>query len=262
MPLPSIRSRSMLTVGAVGLALGAATLSPTATAQVTPGDDGASAAPAVTATAAERQSDRRTVFYDDFSGGSLNSRKWTKYDGGDRRAENAFVRNGNLVLRTQNSGGHWTAAGVTSAKALKRTYGRYTIRAKFERGWGIRAVALLWPAGGGWPPEVDFYEISANDPGRRQNIFTNHYQPGNQMEHREVHRNFTRWHRVAVWWKPGKLVWRIDGRNVGAIHSHIPHQDMWLGLQTAAGGTEAGPNGSTPRRVDFVIDWVKVTVQR
>jgi hypothetical protein len=232
--------------------------------------DAASAGPtADRATAAQRAPDERsaprmrTVFRDDFRGGHLNADKWAVYDGGDRRKENTFVRDGKLVLRTQRQpGGGWTAAGVCNARALKATYGRYAIRAKFERGWGVRAVALLWPAGAPWPPEVDFFEVNANDSGRRLNNVTNHYRPGHGMEHRSYRGNFTKWHRIAVWWSPARMVFRMDGKVRARITGHVPHQPMWLGLQTAAGGDSAVPGSRTPDKVDFLIDWVRIAKRR
>jgi beta-glucanase (GH16 family) len=119
----------------------------------------------------------RLVFRDDFNGLSLDISKWGVYNGGSRRAANTFVSNGVLTLRNQLSGS-WTAAGLSSSRPLKQTYGRYVVRARFDRGYGIRAVALLWPAGGGWPPEIDFLEINANDPARTHNNLTNHFTEG------------------------------------------------------------------------------------
>jgi beta-glucanase (GH16 family) len=205
----------------------------------------------------------RTVFRDNFDGRYLDTNKWAVYDGGDRRKENTFVRDGKLVLRTQRqAGGGWTAAGVSNARALKATYGRYAIRAKFERGWGVRAVALLWPAGAPWPPEVDFFEVNANDSARRMNNVTNHYRPGHQMEHRSYRGDFTKWHRIAVWWTPGRMVFRMDGKVRARITRNVPRQPMWLGLQTAAGGESAVPGARTPDKVDFMVDWVRIAKRR
>jgi beta-glucanase (GH16 family) len=198
------------------------------------------------------------TFRDDFRGRRLDRRHWAVYSGGDRRSENAFVRNGKLVLRTKRTRSGWTAAGVSNSRACKLTYGRYVIRARMDKGYGVRAAALLWPTGGVWPPEVDFFEVDAVDAHRRTNKLTNHYGATNQMTHREYKGDLTRWHRIGVIWTPRALRFTFDGRVMRAIRHHVPQRDMWLGLQSAIGGISARAGARTPSVVDFEVDWVKI----
>jgi beta-glucanase (GH16 family) len=199
----------------------------------------------------------KVSFQDDFSGHSINNRKWAVYNGGQRSASNAFVRNGHLVLRTSRVNGVWKAAGVTSSRALKQTYGRFVVRARLDRGSGTRAVALLWPTGGVWPPEIDFYELGATDPDRTRAYLTNHYTERNQMQHSVVGGDFTKWHRMSVTWRPNRLVYRLDGHRVATQRGHSPNHQMWLGLQSGLGSGRSAPNSRTPSTVDFEVDWVK-----
>lgn len=242
----------------LGAATGLLALAPLL-GQPAPAQAAVSPDPAAARTSAATSSPRWSLeFVDHFNGSQLNTSLWSKYTGGFRRADNLIVRNGKLRLRTKKTSNGWTAAGVSSSRASKQTYGRYTIRARLERGWGTRAVALLWPTGGVWPPEVDFFEMSANDPDRRINRMTNHYTPGHQMNVKSVRADFTRWHKIRVVWKPGKLVYRLDGRRVARMTHHVPARDMWLGLQTAPGGQTAQPDERTPNTVDWIVDWVRV----
>lgn len=255
------RSRTWIAVATASVTLGLSASTPPATAMLPPGESVQASGDQPSAVASggtNAESSWRTVFYDGFSGSSLDSNKWGKYTGGQRKGENAFVSDGKLVLRTKRTSSGWSSAGVSNARALKQTYGRYTIRARMDKGWGVRAVALLWPAAPVWPPEVNFYELNANDASRTKNNLTNHYPPGNQMTHASVKGNFTEWHTMAVWWSPGLLEYRLDGRTVARMTNHVPNQPMWLGLQSKVGGMSASPTYSTPSQVDFEIDWVQI----
>jgi beta-glucanase (GH16 family) len=198
------------------------------------------------------------TFQDDFNGHGINRRHWAVYSGGERRSANTIVRDGKLILRTKRTPSGWTAAGVSSSRARTLTYGRYVIRARIDKGYGVRAVALLWPTGGVWPPEVDFFEVDAVDTHRRTNKLTNHYGATNRMTHRQYRGDLTRWHRIGVIWTPRALRFTFDGRVMRAIRHHVPRRDMWLGLQSATGGVSARAGARTPSAVDFEIDWVKI----
>lgn len=200
----------------------------------------------------------KVSFQDNFSGRSINKRKWAVYNGGQRSARNAFVSHGHLVLRTSRVNGVWKAAGVSSSRSLKQTYGRFAMRARLERGAGTRAVGLLWPTGGIWPPEIDFYELGATDAGRTRSYVTNHYTQQNRLQQSVVRSNYTAWHRVSVTWRPDRLVYRRDGKVVAIQRGHSPSHQMWLGMQSGLGTGLAGPDARTPSKVDFLIDWVRV----
>lgn len=228
-----------------------ATSAPVSTTTTTAAVSTANAAEAVT---------WRPVFTDHFTGSSLNRTKWTPYTGGQRRASNVIVNNGTVKLRTQRTSSGWTAAGMTSARALHARYGKFMIRARFERGQGTRAVALLWPAAASWPPEIDFFEVAGSDPARTTNLTANHYKADgkHRIQHAPVRADYTKWHTIGVVWSPDKLTYMLDGREVATLTQNIPRQDMWLGLQTATGTGPGAPSGSTPSQVDFEVDWVQI----
>lgn len=204
----------------------------------------------------------RASFRDDFSGGSLNRSKWCVYNGpgnqhGPRSASNVSVNRGVLTLRTRKMNGRWYGSGVCAARATRQTYGRYQIKVRMERGFGVRAVALLWPAGT-WPPEVDFYELESSDPRRTRNMLTNHYRPNNSMTHAFVKGDFTRWHVIGVEWTPGALRYTKDGRVVATMTHHVPHVPMWLGMQTGTGRPGGRNYPHYAGTVDMKVDWVQV----
>lgn len=205
----------------------------------------------------------RMVFSDTFSGPTLNTKAWGVYNGpgnshGPRSAQNTFVSNGMLVLRTTKINGVWYGAGVSAAKANIQTYGRYLVRLRFAKGYGVRAVALLWPQAKMWPPEVDFFETPATIANRDMTTMTNHYGPGNNMQRAKVTADFTQWHTVGVDWTPTSITYTLDGVTTATMTGHVPQQPMWLGIQTALGGPTDQPNITTPPNVDLNIDWVAI----
>lgn len=201
------------------------------------------------------------VWRDDFDGAGLDRSKWAVYKGAKtkRHPSNTFVKNGVLTLRTTKINGEWHGAGVSNSRSFKQTYGKFLIRARVDPGYGTRATALLWPAGGGWPPEVDFMEMGGSDPGRTKNNLTNHYGSTNKMQHASMYGDFTAWHTIGVEWTPSELVYTLDGVVKARMVGQSPSRAMWLGLQTRTGQDPAArPNAGTPAKVDFEIDWVRI----
>jgi hypothetical protein len=201
----------------------------------------------------------------------LNTNIWTRYDGTPRccpdtrwRPSHVVVRGG--ILRLQNYrdpryGGSWVSAGVSLGRSLNQTYGKYRVRFRITKGAGVGMCMLLWPHHG-WPPEIDFAEESSAVGARRWETSTLHYGRGNSQIHHRVHANFTLWHTIGVNWRPGRLVYVLDGHAWARIYGpEVPNVPMHLGIQTHVGtngNTGLGPDSTTPAKVGLQIDWVKV----
>jgi beta-glucanase (GH16 family) len=218
-----------------------------------------------------RGSSWRRVFFDDFRHG-LRPSAWEAYvgepagdPGGWWAPSHAVVRRGILRLETYRDrryGGRWVSGGVSSAPALKQTYGKYEVRLRLQPGRGVAFIALLWPATNEWPPEIDFAE---DDVGSRRHLTaTLHYGPrghANPQIQRTVSADFTRWHVLGVEWTPGHLAYTLDGHVWAKVKSAgVPAQPMVLDLQAqtgTCGDTDAPcPDRTTPPRVNAEIDWV------
>jgi hypothetical protein len=92
---------------------------------------------------------------------------------------------------------------------------------------------------------------------------TLHYGPDNQQIGRTVHADFTRWHVMGVEWTPGRLVYTLDGPPWATMRSSgVPSKPMELDLQASTGTCgdrfQPCPDASTPARVDFQVDWVRI----
>ena len=210
------------------------------------------------------QVSRTLVFSDDFDGTALDTAKWGAYRGdsqwGYRSPGNVLVRDGLLTLRTnRNADGSFTTAGISNAKANVQTYGEWQARVRADKGQGVKPVALLWPDSEVWPPEIDFFEVGKAD--RSENQVTVHH--GTRDAHRMVHAryaaDFTQWQTVGVRWLPGAVEFTLNGEVMRTITTGVPSEPMWLALQADVPFTEPwAPDASTPARVDFQVDWVKV----
>jgi beta-glucanase (GH16 family) len=212
----------------------------------------------------------RRVLFDDFTHG-LKSSRWGRYSGqpgGDPGGlwapSHVVVSDGILNLETYRDrrfGGRWVSGGVSSAPALSQTYGKYEVRLRMDPGKGVAVVALLWPSGNQWPPEIDFAENGGETRTRDHVSATLHYGADNSQIQRTLSENFAHWHVLGVEWTPGSLVYTIDGRRWASIRSGaVPDQPMELDLQAQAGTCGEPfapcPGSGTPARVSAQIDWV------
>lgn len=224
----------------------------------------------------QTRSSWRLSFYDDFRHG-LSASRWGRYSGqpgGDPGGwwaqSHVTVEHGILDLETYRDsrfGGRWVSGGVSSAPALKQTYGKYEVRLRIGRGKGVAAVVLLWPVGDHWPPEIDFAENGGETNARDHIAATLHYGPRDDQIQHSVRRDFSRWHTVGVEWTPGRLVYTLDGRRWATVHSPaVPAEPMELDLQTQAGTCREAsapcPDATTPARVSVEIDWVAAYAYR
>ena len=216
------------------------------------------------------------VFFDDFKAG-LRTSWWGRYSGqpgGDPGGwwapSHVVVRNGILNLETYRDsrfGGRWVSGGVSSARALRQTYGKYEVKLRMDRGRGVAVVALLWPSEGGWPPEIDFAENGGEQGLRRDITATLHYGARNLQIQRTLWADFTRWHVLGVRWTPGRLAYTIDGRVWASVVSRaVPAEPMELDIQTQTGTCDDPsapcPNATTPARVIAQIGWVAAYAYR
>lgn len=206
------------------------------------------------------------AFVDDFDGSAVDESKWGIYNGGNggaRSRDLAIVSDGRLVLRTTRASGTWKAAGISGARSNSQTYGKYEMRVRFGPGYGVRAVGLLWPTRGGWPPEIDFYEIPGANADRTVNNLTMHYGASastRRKVHGKYNADFTQWQTVGLEWLPGVLRYTLNGTVMATMSGpDVPSEDMWLGIQTRAGSDLGiGPVSTTPATVDLEVDWVRI----
>lgn len=192
---------------------------------------------------------------------ALNTRRWGAYSG--QPGGNAYgwwsprhieMHGGQAWLHGYREGGRFVTAGMMLNSA-PQTYGKYLVRARFERGAGIEHCMLLWPTNGGWPPEVDFSEGASYG----HTMATAHWGTANLQQHLLASVDMRLWHTYGVEWSPTRLVFTLDGRPFGTlVGAAVPHQPMSLALQTHATQYVGPVSASQPRDVTMAIDWVSV----
>ena len=117
----------------------------------------------------------RQGFTDDFGGSSLDKSKWFDYSrqpGGDPAGwwDPSHVVVGDCVVTLRGyrdvaaKPGVFVTGGIGLTSANSGTYGKYLVRMRRDKAMGISAIALLWPRGNSWPPEIDFTRTTPRQP--------------------------------------------------------------------------------------------------
>ena len=220
----------------------------------------------------------KTVFWDDFSGTSVNATKWITYTG--RPANDSLgnwlpshdVVSGNALhikgYRVKGSNGKtlFTTGGLR--QRVGKTYGEYLVRARVAAGQGVAFIAMLWPASNTWPPEMDFAEDNGL-PTRTMLNTTVHWKSATKTNAQKSLRysgtiHTTGWHTYGIIWSKGKVQYVLDGHIWGTLTSTtavIASVPMTLAIQTQAWNCkqetwEYCQTTATPLNVNMDIDWV------
>jgi beta-glucanase (GH16 family) len=172
----------------------------------------------------------------------IPSYRWGKYDGWPESSSysrwapsHVLAQNGVAMLRGYRDGSGYATGGMM-LNSVAQTYGKYVVRARFDRSTTIQHAMLLWPTSG-WPPEVDFSE----GPTSQGVMATSHWSGSNAQEHAFKRIDMTQWHTYGVEWTPTRLVFTIDGRAWAVMTgSAVPHQTMKLAIQTVATSQPSG----------------------
>jgi len=213
------------------------------------------------------------TFLDSFTG-PIDTTVWGRYHG---RSRSSTISNwardnvattpytgsggrGHLLIRTTNTNGTWTSGGLSSGRGVARTQGQWLVRAKIDRAPGIGYAFLLYPQGGGWPPEIDFAEGTAGDTPTI--MATLHYGADNRTVSNYLHdRDITQWHTFGVIINGDTVDYTIDGIVWSTVRHHgVPRVPLWLGIQTNVKPND-GTNSewlttATPHESQIDIDWV------
>jgi beta-glucanase (GH16 family) len=234
------------------------------------------------------------IFHDEFEGSALDRGKWQTCYWWDEEGcvnegnnelqwylpQNIRIDSGNLHLSAEKqpvSGAdgtafEYTSGMITTGRPTYRTdppanfafcYGYAEIRAKVPAGRGLWPAFWLLPADHNETPEIDVMEII----GQRPRTVEMHFHYRDRGRRREAGHSWKglelppRWHRFGVDWKPGTIVWYVDGVERWRFDSsrHVPAQPMYLLLNLAVGGDWPGPpDAETPFPSEFIVDYVRV----
>jgi beta-glucanase (GH16 family) len=200
----------------------------------------------------DAQSNKKVLFFDDFTSANLDRSKWNVIITGDHfndelqayidSASTLFVENGCLVFHPQYSPGFitkdgkrfdFTSARITTQNKFDFAYGTAEAKIKLTKGSGLWPAwwmlgNQIWPATG----EIDIMEnIGESD---WANVAV--HGPGYSGETPFVNRQYfnasndvTNWHVYAVEWSPTEMIFKYDGIIMYKVSkTMINHYGKWV----------------------------------
>jgi beta-glucanase (GH16 family) len=225
------------------------------------------------------------VLFDDFSGTSVDTTKWTveswstpgtAFDLETYDASACTVADGVLTIRATASGTYPSARYVSGRMQSRSTftYGTVTVVARLPKGNGLWPA--IWLASDPGPPEIDILENGGSDTFNGQSTYIT------GPDYSDV------WHTVTVWqlpgnidlslayhtyvldWTPEGLTWSVDGFTVksftaaaaAAVGTAISEVPMFVVLNLAVGSGSCpfgAVDDTTPFPADFKVKSVLVT---
>ncbi len=236
----------------------------------------------------------KLVFSDEFNGNSLDASKWNTsflwgtdliINGEEQYyvdilkdpefGFNPFTFDGNNVtintietppeLAKKSLDQPYLSGIMTSYDAFKFTYGYAEVRARMTHGRGYwPAFWLLNAYYGGEDPEIDIMEFIGDNQDVVYHTFHYYDDSGklrsSQSEPTPGIDYTSDFHNFSVEWKPGSIIYFVDGIEVHRITDpKVPQEQMYLIANTAVGGWWAGsPDESTPFPGEYVIDYIRV----
>jgi beta-glucanase (GH16 family) len=115
-------------------------------------------------------------------------------------------------------------------------------------------------ARGTWPPEIDIMELLGHEPTR---VYMTHHwgawpnvqSHGGSYAGPDFSQDF---HTFAIEWRPGLLIWLVDGVLRFVSTTHVPDEPFFIILNTAVGGDWPGnPDQTTVFPQYHEIDYVR-----
>ncbi len=246
-------------------------------------------------TAVAQNTCEQLVWSDEFEGTEINMDNWS-FEIGDgcpnlcgwgngelqhytNSPENAYIENGNLVIRAmQNVGGspEFTSTRLISRGKQSFASGRIEARIKLPQGQGMWPAFWMLPDEpkyGGWPlsGEIDIMEMVGFQPNTTHG--TIHYGamwPSNQYQGNSAQVNggilADNFHTYSVEWSDEEIRWYFDGTlfsvktptNLGTFPWRYD-QEYFILLNIAIGGYWPGyPDASTSFPQTMEVDYVRV----
>lgn len=227
-----------------------------------------------------QQLDHSLWSYDIGDGCDINLCGWGNGEQQFYHAENVSLRDGHLVIRADvdNESKRIQSGKITTRDKFAQRYGRFEARIKVPEGLGLWPAFWLMPdkQEKSWPleGEIDILERPGRDlVDLRTIIGAAHFGeiwPGNThfaqflIMPQSWHQDF---HRFAVDWTEGQIVWSVDGREFARLTENdvAPYawpfngKSFYVILNMAVGGTLGGDVHPESFPAEMLVDYVKVS---
>jgi beta-glucanase (GH16 family) len=204
--------------------------------------------------------------------------------------DETYIENGCLRLRSQKrdyGSQHYTSGRVDTSGKFAPVYGRFEIRGRLPGGKGLWPAYWLYPQNRDWPmeqlmaravaegrerqipeerpwyTEMDIMEFLGHEPNVLYATFHYHTFEGEKKSTSGTLKgdvDFTKdFHLYAFEWDPDEMRWFIDGKQIFATKTAVPHTPHYLIINTAVGGKWPGePDEKTLFPQYHDIDYVRV----
>lgn len=224
------------------------------------------------------------TFNDEFSGPKVDTKAWlTRYYWGDKMLKDSYslsqdkhfvtdgdnlnVENGRLHIVTRKEavkGKSWdprfgfvsrdfayTSGLINTAKSFQQKYGVF--RAKLRINSDKDLQNAFWMVGKTIVPHIDIMKASkklsiGHAWGDPQNVKSIRQYKNSRGRNKFTNDFFI----FSLEWKPGKLVWTINGLEIASTSSGVPDEEMYIAFSA---GLQSEVNGILPAHME--IDWVR-----
>jgi len=220
------------------------------------------------------------TFDDEFEGASLDQSKWAPHYCGaatinselQAYTPDSFEFTGTALRirgdRRAFAGKAYTSGAMTTYGRFAQTYGYFEMRAKNPDGRGTWSGLWMLPQNHSWPPEIDIVEVLGQDP--LTSYQTYHYtDPSLVSPSNPTGKTSTGavtsgpdysydYHTYAVSWRPGELIFYLDGVERKRITQFVAAGPMYLLVNLALGGSwPVAPDFTTPFPNYLDVDYVR-----
>ena len=211
------------------------------------------------------------VWQDEFKDDEVDPLLWNVLDDalgdGDRsqhyKPANVEARDGILRIQSKkemSAGFPYTSGALTTKGKVAFKYGLLEVKAKLPAGQGLLPAIWLWNEQGNEFPEIDIVELLGQQPGQMWNVV--HYKVNERYgrdftmtDHPDLTQDF---HVYAIDWQPDKITFLLDGKPVFTSTDYVPHEEMYLFINTGVGGNWVGePNHTTEFPAQLLVEWVR-----
>lgn len=214
----------------------------------------------------------KLVWQDEFDGAAVDETKWNRLGDSKRRdgfwiRDDAFVREGHLVLRTRKEGDRFTCGAVNTRGKFEHAFGFYIARCKMPVQPGH------WPAfwlmgvdvgtvgnEGRDGTEIDIMEA----PWRDGRLTCNLHWDGYGKDHKSAGHKFKvdgvmeGWHHYGLLWLPEEYVFYVDGKEVWRSSAGGVSQVPEFIKLTEEIGSWGGDIKQAVLPDEFLVDYVRV----
>ncbi len=153
-----------------------------------------------------------------------------------------------IIATRSATTGQVVTGGLMSKRFLGSAGGRVEIRARLTAG-AVKCPLMMYPHG--WPPEIDFFECT--DPNRKRFDANFHFKDKHTAPKQTFNLDITAYHTYGCTYRNGKLVWNIDGYDVGNPVNIEAMPQMYPTLQT-----ECAPQPAGAALGNLYVRWVRL----